>query len=132
MGLTETDQLVTYVHCALYIPYQSYMHRCKKLRRTVSKFPDNQYIAKLSPSCQNVEGHDPNKIEKSETFYNFLFFFLNIIMVGDLVEPSYAQKRKRNINLNICIHFAQYCFATWSSQQLTTLQCYNLVLKCWK
>ena len=40
------------------------MHRCKKLRRTVTKFPDNQYIAKLSPNCQNVEGHDPNKIEK--------------------------------------------------------------------
>ena len=30
----------------------------------LTKFPDNQYIAKLSPGCQNVEGHDPNKIEK--------------------------------------------------------------------
>ena len=34
----------------MYILYQSYRHRCKKLRYTVTKFPDNQYIAKLSPS----------------------------------------------------------------------------------
>ena len=31
-----------------------------------------------------------------------------------------AQKRKRNINLNICIHFTQYCFATSYLVFLTT------------
>ena len=33
-----------------------------------------------------------------------------LMIVGDLVDPSYAKKRKRKKNFNICIHFGQ-CFA---------------------